>query len=639
MKRFTWILALWAGSLAAALPELEQLLNQPLKKVPDTISISGRFEQHSASSPGPVYIITSEQISALQLTNLSEVLRLFPGLHVMQDSHLSYVVSRGIGQPGDFNSRLLFLIDGARINENTQGAGLLGEEFFLDANLIDRVEYQPGASAASHGANAMLGVVHIITKKAADLQGIRLIASSSNQGQHKVQLIASSPSSADFEGWLSASYLQNEYVPLFIADEGLLPWPRSFDDERVHKINSTLQWRTTSLLINGVQRRRLSPGSQSFEGSAPQIIEDKNKNYMLSLRHDQYMGTDLAAYFTLSTFQSKFTRSVPFTLADAFVVQQETELSGRWSAFDARLQWQPSASFSWRSGVDALRDHHQTDAIALPAFDFTQRLQGQNLQLGLFTEGQWRLTSSLAVHVGIRYDRDNFQLSHFSPQAALIWDPLSNLTLKVRHGRSGRAASFMERIYNDGLDIVQPKTEFMQSTDIHIEYKVNDSLQVFSNFYRAKLQDLIFEVLPEGYFTNAMPVQSKGVEAGFDFRWQAISWQIAASAQRSELVDFFRLNNSATRLIKSQVQWHLSNEWQLHWQVFGVSKRRYNEFRVPGYLIQQVGLQWKPTERLSASAVIKNPTQQQAYEIPGQYFDRFQQQPRMVSIQVQWRFW
>lgn len=635
MKNAVWLFTLCSCLLSAAVPDLEQLLQQPHQQVPQNITVSGRFSQSSANTPGPIYIVTAEQISALQLRSLGDILRLFPGLHVMQDSHFTYLNSRGIGQPGDFNSRLLFLIDGARINENTDGAGLLGEEFFLDTKLIDRVEYHPGAPSAAYGANAMLGVIHVVTKRARDLSGVRALTTVTNHGQQKVQLLAGTGSSENFEGWLSASLTDQKNIPILLEDDpGLDP---SLNKELIRKLSGKIQWRNTSLLLSTANRQRTSPLFTENLTLEELISDEYNKNYMASLRHDHYFSPELSGYFTLSSFQTKFHRTDPLVLDHNSWTPYTTELSGRWTTFDARLHWKPGPTWSWWSGVELIRDHRQVTEFSLPEFEFTERLQGQNFHLGWYSELQWQLSPTLSGQLGIRYDQDDYDLHHYSPQAAFIWHPTPKLQLSLRHGRAARAASFIERIYNDELEVARPEPERIQSTDLLLRFRVSDQLHLFSNLYQARLKQLIFEPHPLPYFVNAMPVDSKGAESGFEWRRAALRWQLSASIQHSSQAESARLDNSPTRLLKSQLEWAIHPNWQLHWQVYGVSKRRYDELSLPGYLLHQLGLQWQPLPALTVGLTLNNSTKQHALEIPAIFYEAYQQQPRSLALQLQWR--
>lgn len=638
MKHTVWLLFFFGNAFAASVPDLDQLLNKPLEHIPENIKISGRFSQSSATSPGPVHIVTAQQIDDMQLHSISDILRLFAGIHIMQDGNFTYLVSRGIGQPGDFNSRLLFLVDGARINENTRGIGFIGEEFFLDTNLIDRVEYYPGAPSAGYGANAMLGVIHIITKQSSDLKGLRLLASASNFKQNKLQLVASTGSSADFEGWFSASFVDNrKFVPFLNNLNIPQVTTNANNDEKIYRFSSKVQWRNTRLLLANVQRKRNHPVGSTL--SKPLTIEEDTENFMATIQHDQHFNHALSAFFTLSTFQQKFERDIPYLNADNDIMNEELELSGRWSTLDARFNWQPNAVLNWWSGIDIIRDHSQVERISLLEFNVTQNLEGQNTQFGVFTDAQWQLNPSLALHLGARYDNDKYQLSHVSPQAAVLWQPSPSLQFKLRYGRSNRSPSFIERVYNQGLDIQLPTVEFINSTDFYVNYKINSHFHVFSNVYEAKLNNLIVQPLPNNYYINAPVLNSKGIETGFDFRWRDVEWQASASFQRSEIGDFGRISNSPSTLFKSQFKWRFAPDWHMQWQVYGVSERRYAEDKLPGYMLYQVGFGWSASEQLNLVAAVKNVTDQFAPEIPAPFYAAYQQQPRTVSLTLQWRFW
>jgi len=78
---------------------------------------------------------------------------------------------RSFGRPGDYNSRILLLIDGHRTNDNIYNQALVGAEGVIDVDLIDRVEIIRGPGSSLYGSNAFLAVVNIVTKRGRDLKG------------------------------------------------------------------------------------------------------------------------------------------------------------------------------------------------------------------------------------------------------------------------------------------------------------------------------------------------------------------------------------------------------------------------------------------------------------------------------------
>ncbi|MEQ1916445.1 MAG: TonB-dependent receptor plug domain-containing protein, partial [Gallionella sp.] len=105
---------------------------------------------------------------------LADALNSIRGLYIRNDRNYTYVGNRGFSRTGDYNARLLIMIDGRRMNETIFDSGFIGEEFMLDMNLIERIEYIPGTGSSVYGANALLGVVNVITKRGKDIDGVRL---------------------------------------------------------------------------------------------------------------------------------------------------------------------------------------------------------------------------------------------------------------------------------------------------------------------------------------------------------------------------------------------------------------------------------------------------------------------------------
>jgi outer membrane receptor for Fe3+-dicitrate len=102
---------------------------------------------------------------------MAEVLRSVLGVFVNSDRACAYPGVRGSAAPGDHNIRILLLIDGNRVNDTVCDQAALGSEFLVDLDLVERVEFVPGQGSAVHGANALFGIVNVITRHAAAAGG------------------------------------------------------------------------------------------------------------------------------------------------------------------------------------------------------------------------------------------------------------------------------------------------------------------------------------------------------------------------------------------------------------------------------------------------------------------------------------
>ncbi|GAB6064563.1 TonB-dependent receptor plug domain-containing protein [Deferrisoma palaeochoriense] len=157
-------LAFPAGALArdlTALP-LEELLEI-------RITSAARKPQSLAEAAGPVTVITAEEIRRSGATTLPEVLRMVPGLHVGRLNANTWALSvRGFD--GRWANKLLVMIDGRTVYSPLfSGVFWDAQDVLLED--VDRIEVIRGPGAALWGANAVNGVIHVVTKSAADTWG------------------------------------------------------------------------------------------------------------------------------------------------------------------------------------------------------------------------------------------------------------------------------------------------------------------------------------------------------------------------------------------------------------------------------------------------------------------------------------
>jgi iron complex outermembrane receptor protein len=78
---------------------------------------------------------------------------------------------KGFGRAGDYNSRILILIDGHKINENVFGSAAIGTDFPVDLDLVDRVEIIRGPNYSLYGSSAFFGVINVVTRTGMNLKG------------------------------------------------------------------------------------------------------------------------------------------------------------------------------------------------------------------------------------------------------------------------------------------------------------------------------------------------------------------------------------------------------------------------------------------------------------------------------------
>jgi iron complex outermembrane recepter protein len=166
------LIGLFLGPLSTALtaqqqkPDLSSLSLESLSSIEIT-SVS-RKEQKISDAAGAIYVITSEDIRRSGLSNIPELLRTVPGLNVAEiDANKWAITSRGFNER--FADKMLVLMDGRTLyTPLTSGVNWDVQEMMLED--VERIEVIRGPGATLWGANAVNGVVNIITKQAKDTQ-------------------------------------------------------------------------------------------------------------------------------------------------------------------------------------------------------------------------------------------------------------------------------------------------------------------------------------------------------------------------------------------------------------------------------------------------------------------------------------
>ncbi len=133
------------------------------------VTTVSKTEEKLSDVDAAVYVITSEDIRRSGLTSIPEILRMAPGLQVARiDSNQWAISARGFN--AWFADKLLVLIDGRSVYTPLfSGVSWNIQDTLLDD--IERIEVIRGPGAALWGANAVNGVINIITKKAQETQG------------------------------------------------------------------------------------------------------------------------------------------------------------------------------------------------------------------------------------------------------------------------------------------------------------------------------------------------------------------------------------------------------------------------------------------------------------------------------------
>jgi vitamin B12 transporter len=171
------------------------------QEIETIIVTESRIPTIVSESLSAISIITKEDIERYQASDLYDLMARLPGVSMLRNGARGSATSLSIrGNQGDHS---LFLVDGVRIGSATLGSATLG---LINTNSIERIEVVRGPKSNLYGADAIGGVVNIITRDAADMNSLQVKTSVGSNGTKETTL-----SGGETEGKGSYSVVFNAY--------------------------------------------------------------------------------------------------------------------------------------------------------------------------------------------------------------------------------------------------------------------------------------------------------------------------------------------------------------------------------------------------------------------------------------------
>lgn len=188
---------------------LEELLGTP-------VTTASKLTESVDLAPSTLYVVTEDQIQRLGLRDLKDVLTIVPGVDTV-DPHF-FLEGGQRGHIGNFSQSLL-LINGREINNLIAGETFISNQF--RSRNVKQIEIVNGPGSALYGANAVAGVINIITKTPAELDGAELAFSRGSFGTNELGLsFARRAGRTSVAGTLSLYQSDGESFADFLSDTG-----------------------------------------------------------------------------------------------------------------------------------------------------------------------------------------------------------------------------------------------------------------------------------------------------------------------------------------------------------------------------------------------------------------------------------
>jgi iron complex outermembrane receptor protein len=502
---------------------LEELMN---------ISIVGasKYEQKQQQVAAAVSVITRADIRTYGWRTLNQALASLPGIHTTYDYQYESLGIRGFGLPGDFNSRVLITINGNRINDATYDQGPTGRDFPLDIDLIERIEFFPGPGSAVYGQNAMMGVVNIVTRTGASVNGAELSTSyQTAETMPQERATFGKKFSNGTDALLSFSGLQSRGTDRFFdyGDSGISGVARRLDGENVKQLFAQATHGPLAFDFIYGDRRKDDPTGMFF--SDPLVTGQFQRDRRLNT---QIQYNDNFANDTLNVLGRLFLGQYRYD--NPLIYGGEKTLStgpSDWHGAELRLLSTALSNHKLMAGVEY--QNNTSIKQSFQNFDHPEdniAIKSSVVRVGVYTQDEWRITDTLSATVGLRYDYSAWIGSlgnRLSPRGALIWQATPKTTFKALYGRAHRSPNAYERDYNDGISqVANPglRSEMVDTAELVADYLPLPNMNLRATVYAWDMHNIIaLGIDPVSglsqYQQTSQKVLARGTELSLDKTW------------------------------------------------------------------------------------------------------------------------
>ena len=645
--------------------DLTKLTIEELSEI--EVTTVSKKSQKLSETASAVFVITQEDIRRSGVTSIPEALRIVPGLQVARiDSNRWAVSSRGFND--QFANKLLVMVDGRSIY-TPMFSGVRWETKDTLLEDIERIEVVRGPGASLWGANAVNGVINIITKNAENTQGGLVIVGSGSDERGF--------GGFRYGGKLGENAFYRVYGKYFNRD--------SFVDATDTDHDAADGWEQ----LRGGFRVDWNPSEAdivTFLGSAYNGKRG-HKEVITSLlppfENEIDLDSDTAGGHILGRWKHTFTATSDMALQlyyDRTTWDDETFWEIR-DTFDIDFQHRFALGklqeivwgFGYRFTTDDLNNRY--------TLSFNPESRGDNLFSAFILDEFKFFNNQLHLTLGSKFEHNDYTGFEFQPNTRIIWTPNDRHSVWTALSRAVRTPS---RIENDGRGnstvVANPlipdgrplllsffgdhdlESEDLFSYEIGYRFKVTDmfslDIATFYNVYN-NLRTLepgypFIESLPSPSHllipintNNKMDGETYGIEIVSN--WQVLEWWQIKNSYTYLDMELHLDNDSKDLLSEGQEKQSPQNQFMarsimnLPWDLELDTLFRYvdnlSDLDVNSYINLDLRLGWKPKDNIEISIVGQNLLDSNHKEFDSTLFNI---QPaeieRGVYGNIKWRF-
>lgn len=582
------------------------------------VSTVSRQESTVGKSPAAVFVITGDMIRRSGARSIPEALRMAPGVQVARIDASKWAISiRGFN--GRFANKLLVQIDGRSVYTPLFG-GVYWDVQDVVLEDVERIEVIRGPGATVWGANAVNGVINIITKKAADTQGVLISGGGGNEERGFATV--------RYGGQLGADTHYRIYGKYVDRDRGFSTTGIS-DDWRMRRFGGRLDWQPTccdTLTLQGdyyngfAGQQAVIPDAMSISRTVDDDVHLVGGNVLLRWTREISDESDWALQFYYDRTERRDT--VQGENRDTYDID-----------FQHRLPAGPCHDLIWGWGYRWSRDVFNTDPLTL---DFGP---GRTLDLfSAFVQDEITLREDLLyLTLGAKFENNDFTGFEVQPSIRVLWTPTPQQSVWAAVSRAVRTPSRVDHRFSNNFPISLMPPTYLRilgnpafeseeliayelgyreqttddfSWDVALFYHDYDKLTAYVP--QTPISPPPVLILPQ-IPTNRMMGETYGVEL-------TAAWQLTPCWRVSAAYSFLQIQlhaeagtgagsedgegKSPHNQVYFQSSWDLAHDMEFDLMVRYVDE--LSAISVPSYLTMDLRWGWRPCRDLEVAIVGQN---------------------------------
>lgn len=550
MKRFNYMTLLafccsaplWATSMqepALSAPQSEDFLQQELEWLnAEAYSTTAfRFKDQINKSPGSITVVTAEEIKDMGARDIMDVLERVPGISVYRGAYNTRIQVRGILRTS--SQDVLMMVNGFPVTNNYIGSGIWVYNS-LSVEQLQRVEVVRGPASSLYGANAFSAIINVITKSAADIDGLEAHQSIGSNNHRKTLVQYGKIFESGLELTAFADFLETDgFSGTVEADrqtifDGILGTNSSLapgeTNNRERKLHLGMNMKYEGFFIDTMWTDRVrGPNVGIFDALNESSALDQQDGF-INLGYDWQVNRNLVItpnfYYHFNRMSNRIeylppgglffqnvnnpgagVLAIPDGLESVYNVTNERkgfELRGDWRLQDNyRLAFGFNYEYMKQSDVSEDGNFYFLPNGDLVLNDGEKRVDkaytfnrsADRTFKAFYVENLIDLTDTLRLTLGGRYDHYSDFGGTLNPRASVIWEFSPGWDLKLQYARAFRAPSFYELYNNQPFVMGNPTLdpEIIDSYEASISGQITRDLHVIATLFHNEIKGTIEE--------------------------------------------------------------------------------------------------------------------------------------------------